>query len=71
MSVVVKENESIDAAWRRFMRELISNGVLDEMKERAYFRKPSEVKAEVRRQLKKRKRRHSRAVRKSKSKLSA
>jgi small subunit ribosomal protein S21 len=69
MSVVVKENESIDAAWRRFMRELISNGVLDEMKERAYFRKPSEIKAEVRRQFKKRKRRHSRAVRKSKSKL--
>ncbi len=71
MSVVVKDNEPIDAAWRRFMRELINNGVLDEMKERTYFRKPSEIKGEIRRQFKKRKKRHNRAVRRSKSKLSS
>lgn len=70
MSVVVRDNENIESAWRRFMRELINNGVLDEMRERTYFRKPSEIKGEIRRQYKKRKRKHSRAVRKSKSKFS-
>lgn len=71
MSVVIKDNEAIDSAWRRFMRELIDSGVLDEMKERMYYRKPSEIKGEVRRQFKKRKRKHNRAIRKSKSKISS
>lgn len=69
-TIVIKENEPIEAGWRRFMRELIESGVLDEVKERAYYRKPSAIKGDIRRQFKKRKRKHNAALRKSKSKLS-
>ena len=64
MAVVVREGEPFEVAWNRFMRELISNGVIDKMKEQMYFVSRSEKNAAVRRALKKRKRKHSAAVRK-------
>lgn len=68
MSVTVRGSEPFESAWRRFMRELISNGVLDEMKERTYYRKPSIERTALRREFKKRKTRHHRAMRKIRSK---
>ncbi len=50
------------------MRDLVSNGVVDELKERAYYKKPSLERSVIRRELKKRKTRHHRAVRKIRSK---
>ncbi len=40
MAIIVRDNEVFESAWRRFMRELISNGVLDEIKDRTYYKKP-------------------------------
>ncbi len=68
MAVVVRENEAFESAWRRFTRELISNGVLEELKERAYYKKPSVERTALRREFKKRKTKHHRAMRKIKSK---
>ncbi|MCL4393044.1 30S ribosomal protein S21 [Patescibacteria group bacterium] len=68
MAVIVRENEVFESAWKRFMRDLISNGVMDELKERTYYKKPSLERSVVNRELKKRKTRHHRAVRKLKSK---
>ena len=68
MSVTVRGSEPFESAWRRFMRELIRNGVLDEMKERTYYRKPSIERTALRREFKKRKTRHHRAMRKIRSK---
>ncbi len=68
MAIIVRDNEVFESAWKRFMRDLISNGVLDEIKERTYYKKPSVEKSAIRREYKKRKSRHSRAVRKIRNK---
>lgn len=68
MAIIVRDNEVFESAWKRFMRDLISNGVIDEIKERNYYKKPSLEKSILRRELKKRKTRHHRAVRKIKGK---
>jgi len=42
--VQVKKGESIEKALRRFNREVLEEGILDEVKKRQFFEKPSEVK---------------------------
>ncbi|MFH1896580.1 MAG: 30S ribosomal protein S21 [bacterium] len=42
--VQVKQGESIEKALRRFNREVMDEGIIDEIKKRQYFEKPSEVK---------------------------
>ena len=39
-SVIVKENESIDSALRRFKRQVSRNGTLLEVRKREYYIKP-------------------------------
>lgn len=68
MVVIVREGESLDAAWRRLVREMVSNGVFVEYKKRARFIAPSTTKAEVTRYHLKTKRRHRSARRKLRSK---
>ncbi len=68
MAIIVRDNEVFESAWRRFMRELISNGVLDEIKDRTYYKKPSVERTAIRREFKKRKTRHHRAMRRIRSK---
>ena len=39
--VRVKENESLDSALRRFMRQCARSGVLSELRKREHYEKPS------------------------------
>ncbi|MHB8362361.1 MAG: 30S ribosomal protein S21 [Patescibacteria group bacterium] len=68
MAIIVRDNEVFESAWKRFMREIISNGVIEEVKDRSYYKKPSVEKSALRREFKKRKTRHHRAMRKVRSK---
>lgn len=40
--VVVKENESLDSVLKRFRRECYVAGIIEEMKKREFYLKPSE-----------------------------
>jgi small subunit ribosomal protein S21 len=42
--VIVKENENIDKAIRRFMKNCEHFGVLSELKKYRYYEKPSEMR---------------------------
>jgi small subunit ribosomal protein S21 len=42
--VEIKKEESIDKALRKFKMKLRKEGVLDELKKREYYEKPSEKK---------------------------
>lgn len=66
MSVVVRDGEPFEVAWNRLMRELISNGVLDEWKKRMFYTSKSEEKRAKRRAYKKSHDKHNRFVRKEK-----
>lgn len=68
MVVIVREGEGLDAAWRRLVREMVSNGVFVEYKKRARFVAPSTAKAEITRFYLKTKRRRRSAKRKLRSK---
>ena len=68
MVVIVREGENLDSAWRRLVREMVSNGVFVEFKKRARFIAPSTSKAEVTRFYLKTKRRRRSAKRKLRSK---
>lgn len=63
MTVVVRDND-LDGALNRFMSELIRNGIIERVKDRTYHVSKSEKKAALRREYKKRKKKHNRAVRK-------
>ena len=39
--VVLKENETLDSALRRFKRECAKSGVLSEVRKREHYEKPS------------------------------
>ena len=39
--VIVKENESLDSALRRFKRQCARSGVIAEVKKREHYEKPS------------------------------
>ena len=41
--VVVKENENLDDALRRFKRQVSRNGTLAEARKRVYYVKPGEI----------------------------
>ena len=40
-SVIVKENENLDSALRRFKRQCARSGVIAEVKKREHYEKPS------------------------------
>ena len=44
VKVNVQPGETIEQALRRFNREVIEEGILDEVKEREFYTKPSQVK---------------------------
>ena len=55
--VVVKENESLDDALRRFKRQVSRNGTLAEARKREYYVKPGikrKIKSEAARKARKR-----------------
>ncbi len=66
--IVVKENESIEGALRRFKKEVEKAGILTEIRRRDYYEKPSvkrKKKAEAarRKMLKKKRERERREAR--------
>tara|TARA_Y100000593_G_scaffold91348_1_gene179906 strand:+ start:1294 stop:1515 length:222 start_codon:yes stop_codon:yes gene_type:complete len=44
VEVVRKENESIERMLKRFMKKVKKEGIMEELRERAYYKKPSDVK---------------------------
>jgi len=56
VEVIVKENESLDKALKRFKRECARTGILSEMKKRRHYEKPS-VKRKKKEAARKRRRR--------------
>ena len=52
---VVKENESLEDALRRFKRDVSRAGILQECRRREYYLSPSEARKEKARESRKRK----------------
>ena len=42
--VVRKENESIERMLKRFVKKVKKEGIMEELREKSYYKKPSEVK---------------------------
>lgn len=57
--VKAEPGESPDSLIRKFVKKVISEGILLELKEREFYKKPSERKKEKLKELKKRKKYHS------------
>ena len=43
-SIIVKENESLDSALRRFKRSVAKAGIQQEIRKREHYEKPSDAK---------------------------
>ncbi len=56
VEVIVKKNESLDKALKRFKRECARTGILSEMRKRRHYEKPS-VKRKKKEAARKRRRR--------------
>ena len=41
MAIIVKKGESLDSALRRFKKEVLKNGTLQELRKREYYVAPS------------------------------
>lgn len=46
IEVRLKRNENIDGALRKLKKKMASEGILKSIKDRKYFKKPSEMKRE-------------------------
>jgi small subunit ribosomal protein S21 len=44
VTVTRRENESVERMLRRFMKKVKKEGIMEQLRERAYYKKPSEVK---------------------------
>ena len=68
-SIRVKENESFDAALRRFRRACEKSGVLAEVRKREFYEKPTEVRKRKAMAAQKRNRKRQAMVRIQRSRL--
>jgi len=49
--IKVRNGESLEQALRRFNREVMRAGILQEVRDREHYRKPSELKREKQKEL--------------------
>jgi len=56
MRVIVRKNEPIEKAMRRFKRKIESEGIMRDMKKKRYYKKPSVEKKEKTKAAEKRRR---------------
>ncbi|AHB40444.1 MAG: hypothetical protein ACD_25C00106G0002 [uncultured bacterium] len=49
--IKIRNGESLEQALRRFNREVQRSGILDEVKDRSHYRKPSELKRQKSKEL--------------------
>ncbi len=49
LTIKRRRNEPVDKLVKRFIRKTKKSGIIDEIKERRYFKKPSEKKREAKR----------------------
>jgi len=68
--VVVSQGESIDSAYRRFIKELVVNGTFKEFEKVRYHVRQGVLESDKRRALYKTKRKRAQARRKMKNKRS-
>lgn len=50
--IKVRHGESLDQALRRFNKEVLKSGIIQEMKDREHYSKPSEIKRQKNKELK-------------------
>ena len=63
--VLLAPGESVDSAYRRFIKELIVNGTFKELEKQRFYVGKGELKSDIRRQLYKTKRKRAQARRKT------
>lgn len=51
-TVIVRDGESLESALRRFKKACEREGIMQELKKREYYRKPSEIRNEKNREIK-------------------
>lgn len=56
MRIIVRRNESIEKAMRRFKKKVESEGIMRDMKKKRYYKKPSVEKKEKTKAAEKRRR---------------
>ena len=56
MRIIVRKNEPIEKAMRRFKRKVESEGIMRDMKKKRYYKKPSVEKKEKTKAAEKRRR---------------
>tara|TARA_R110002167_G_C12280307_1_gene615039 strand:+ start:105 stop:305 length:201 start_codon:yes stop_codon:yes gene_type:complete len=56
MRIIVRKNEPIEKAMRRFKRKVESEGIMRDMKKKRYYKKPSVAKKEKTKAAEKRRR---------------
>ena len=49
--IKIRHGESLEQALRRFNREVLKSGVLQELKDREHYKKPSELKRQKNKDL--------------------
>ena len=54
-NIIVKENETLDSALRRFKRSCAKAGIQQEIRKREHYEKPSEARKRKRQELSRRK----------------
>lgn len=50
--IKVRHGESLDQALRRFNKEVLKSGIIQEVKDREHYMKPSEIKRQKSKELK-------------------
>jgi len=53
VEVTRRENESVERMLKRFMKKVKKEGIMEELRERAYYKKPSEKRRRKRERRKK------------------
>jgi small subunit ribosomal protein S21 len=61
--IIVRDNEHIDKAMRRFKRKVEKEGIMRDIKKKKHYLKPSEAKKEKRKLAAKRRRKLARRAR--------
>ena len=71
IKIVPRGNESIQAMLRRFRKLLEKEGIVKEIKRKAYYEKPSEERSRIKRKIKREREKELRKATSSTSKKSA
>jgi small subunit ribosomal protein S21 len=64
--IVIRENEELERAIKRFKRQVEKEGIIKEFKKRQYFEKPSTIKHEIKKSRKRKEEKRKRKLNRKK-----